>query len=426
MFNFGQVILSSAMILTAMWIAYKYLYLFGDKKKTNIFGVCTWWVYAIYQLIVECYRGTPSIWKLVFGIILIYFVSVSNFHWKTRNVIFTVCQFYSIWAIIEMIVFWIIQIIVVGDESKKDVMGVVISKIVMIILVFFVSVHKKTNNDGIVSFKYNMFLLFVPLGSIYISHVIFIEQNINSLSCMIAFSILLMLNVIIFELYDKLAEIYRLENEKIVYEKQFEILSRSTEEQRKIREEFHEERHNLNNKLIVLKKSIEKYDKNTAMEVIDRIINVNTESKFLFSTGNEIVDAIINVKHIVAKEYDIQFKCKIFVPEILPIKQCDIGIVLGNAIDNAIEAVKDCKISKKNIDISIGVKKESLVIIIKNPFEHTLLKNKNGDFLSTKSAKEHHGFGLKSIYKVAEQYGGEVITSVEDNSFTIMIFLNLP
>lgn len=425
MFSIGQYVLHGVMIFTAIWIAYKYLNTFGEKKKQNVLGLCAWLLYGIYQFAVEYYRDTPSIWKLIFGILLIYLVALFNYSWERRNCFFAICQFYVVWAIIEMIVFVILKSIA-NDEVKEEVIGVIISKIIMIIAVNIVSRHINGEAKDMISFKYYLFLLFVPLGSIYIAHVLFAEGITHTFSGMIAFSVLLLLNIIIFEIHDQLAEIARLEKEKVVYEQQIEIISRNTEEQKRIREEFHTERHNWNNELIVLKRCVENCDKKTILEEMDRIIKVNTDGNYVYNSGNEIVDAIINVKHIVAKEYGIVFNCKIFVPERLPVKQSDIGIVLGNAIDNAIDAVKECKNSDKIIDIFIGIKKESIVMSVKNPYEHKLIKDRSGRYLSTKDNKGQHGYGLKSIYKVAEKYGGEVVIYDYENYFTIMIFMNLP
>ena len=56
---------------------------------------------------------------------------------------------------------------------------------------------------------------------------------------------------------------------------------------------------------------------------------------------------------------------------------CDIGIALGNALDNAIEAVRDCRQHQKVIEISMGVKKQALVMLIKNPYEHVLKNDRS-------------------------------------------------
>lgn len=141
--------------------------------------------------------------------------------------------------------------------------------------------------------------------------------------------------------------------------------------------------------------------------------------------GNGLVDALINFKYTIAKEQHIKFILKIFIPEILPINQCDMGIILGNTIDNAIEAVKKCKSKEKNIYITMGIKKEALVLIVKNPYEHCVKKDKNGNLLSTKKEFSRHGYGINSIKRVADRYNGEVLIDMQDGIFAITIIMNL-
>ena len=84
---------------------------------------------------------------------------------------------------------------------------------------------------------------------------------------------------------------------------------------------------------------------------LNKIINNCHYVEAVSNSGNSTVDAIINFKYAVAREYGIEFCFNIFIPEELPIEQCDIGVVLGNAIDNAIEAVRECKNKEKIIPI---------------------------------------------------------------------------
>ena len=60
------------------------------------------------------------------------------------------------------------------------------------------------------------------------------------------------------------------------------------------------------------------------------------------------------------------------------------GIVLGNILDNAIEATEKCNSSAKKIEIIMGIKKEALVLVVKNPLAGSLKRNKDGKLLSTK------------------------------------------
>ncbi len=303
-------------------------------------------------------------------------------------------------------------------------MGVVISNIFMIILIYIVSVIKNEKSGEIIPNNFYLFLLLIPVGSIYIAINEFYSKS-NRFSAMVTISILLLFNVVIFEIYIKLNEMFLYEKEKTVYAQQLEIISGNTVEQEKIMEEFHQEKHNLINELIVLKGGIENDDKETVIRNLNKIINNCNIAESISNSGNSTVDAIINFKYAVAKEYGIDFHLKIFIPSELPIEPCEMGVVLGNAIDNAIEAIRECKGKEKVIEISMGVKKESCIIVIKNLYENKIKRNKRGRILSTKREEHRHGYGLKSIEKIAEEYGGEVIVDVKDNIFSLTVILNL-
>lgn len=205
-----------------------------------------------------------------------------------------------------------------------------------------------------------------------------------TLITMICFSILLLFNVFVFSIYTKLGEKLIDENRNAVHAKQLDIISKSIVEQKKMMEEFHLQKHNLVNELIVLKNGIETNDEEKVISNLNRIINDFNISESISYSGNSTVDALINFKYAVAKEYGIKFLMKIHVPNELPIDQCDLGVVLGNTLDNAIEATKDCEVNEKTIEISMGIKKEACVLLIKNPYEHKLLLDRNGNLLSTK------------------------------------------
>ena len=121
----------------------------------------------------------------------------------------------------------------------------------------------------------------------------------------------------------------------------------------------------MTNELVSLKGYIEKGDIDGIIENLDNIIHSNQYAEKISNSGNSTVDAIINFKYAAASKFDIKFSLKIFIPDEFPIDICDIGIVLGNAIDNAIEAVRECRNQKKIIEISMGVKKEAWVVVIK-------------------------------------------------------------
>ena len=127
------------------------------------------------------------------------------------------------------------------------------------------------------------------------------------------------------------AENFMLENEKTVYEQQLYMISRNTEEQKKMMEGFREERHNFINKLIVLKDDMEHSEKERALEELNWLMQELPGKSIISNCGNSTVDALINFKNITAEKAGVAFRLKIFIPANLPINQCDLGVVMGNA-----------------------------------------------------------------------------------------------
>lgn len=101
------------------------------------------------------------------------------------------------------------------------------------------------------------------------------------------------------------------------------------------------------------------------------------------------------------------------------------GIVLGNAIDNAIEGISECTLDKKIIQICMGIKKEEFVLIVKNPYNHPIRTDRDGNLLTTKKDHKSHGYGVNSIRRVVEKYQGEVLLDTQNNIFTITIIMKL-
>lgn len=359
------------------------------------------------------------------SILLMFLISVTSYYQNKRMNLYIVILLHAVWALNEMLVFYCLGILS-AELGESHRIGTVVSKIFMMIIVSLLSVYWKKKNNEFIPAVYDMVLLFIPAGSMYIAiHEFFaIEKSDSMIRPMLTVSILLLFNIIVFEMYSKLSEKFALEKEKTVYEQQLEMMNRNTEEQKKMMEGFREEKHNFVNELIVLKDSIEHGEKEKALEEIKRLIHGFPIESKISNCGNSTVDALINFKNITAEKAGVKLRLKIFIPEKLPINPCDLGVVMGNAIDNAIEAAEKCTAGDKFVEITMGVKKEALVFIIKNPFQNELREDKQGNLLSTKRDKNRHGYGVKSMKRVVEKYQGEVLIEAENQMFVMTVIMN--
>lgn len=425
MYNVGNLIFDATMVVATLWIVNKYLGIF-NKKRQNIMSVSIWILFAIFQVYVQINSGIASIWTTIISIGLVILISLFGYTNKGKKSILEVCFLYVVWVLIEIMISFCVNLLPL-DENHSVMAGNIISKIIMIIGVYVFSIMWEKTDNNFIPARYYVGLLFVPIGSIYIAVNEFYSINNMKevLPSMVTFSILLLFNIIILEIYSKISENFIMEKEKAIYTQQINIMAINTEEQKKVMENFHREKHDWISELIALKNEIEYENKDVVLQNIDRIIQNCQFGEAISDTGNKCIDALINVKYTTAKEKGIDFILKIFIPEELPINQCDMGIVLGNILDNAIEATEKCNSSAKKIEIIMGIKKEALVLVVKNPLAGSLKRNKDGKLLSTKEDSKRHGYGINSVIKVARKYNGDVIIEEEGGEFVITVTMNL-
>lgn len=340
-------ILNITMTIATLWIVNRFWGSFFERKKMSVLSTVVWLIFFVFQIIFQYNRGNINIGITLINAILILAIAICGHDYVRNKTYFLLVIFYSVWSLLEVLVFFMLSNQKVYQENL-DILGGVVSRIFMIIFVYVISLFCRRNQEEFISNNFYLYLLIVPSGSIYIAINEFYSKG-NKISSMFAISILLIFNLVIFELYIKANELFQYEKEKTIYVQQLEIISGNTIEQKKMMEDFHEEKHNLINELIVLKERIERNDKDTVIQNLNKIINICKTAERISNTGNSTVDAIINFKYAVASKYGIDFCLKVFIPDELPIEQCDIGVVLGNALDNAIEAVKMCKSKEKKM-----------------------------------------------------------------------------
>ena len=364
MCSIQRVIFCFSMVVATVWIIDRFLRIFLQKKKQTVLSLTIWAGFIVFELFVEMHAGEASIWTTLISTGVVCLISIICYDQNQKANLYIVILLYAIWTLIEMLVFYCMGILPI-ERQETHMIGTAVSKIFMIITIYMMSVYWKKKNNEFVPIYYDLILLLIPAGSMYIAiNEFFAYANGNSIvTPLITFSILLLFNIIVFEIYSKLSENFMLENEITVYEQQLDLINRNTEEQKKMMEGFREEKHNFINQLIVLKDSIEHGEKGKAIEELNRLIYLLPGNSKISNCGNSTVDALINFKNLTAEKADVELKLKIFIPENLPINQCDLGVVMGNAIDNAIEAAQQYDGTDKFVEITMGVKKEALVLV---------------------------------------------------------------
>lgn len=142
----------------------------------------------------------------------------------------------------------------------------------------------------------------------------------------------------------------------------------------------------------------------------------------LIESGNVNLDAILNSKLSLALKNGIEVDYKAECPETLAVSDIDLCALIGNLIDNAVEACEKLTDETPFIRLYIGVLKKQLYISVTNATNETVRKM-DSEYISTK--RGNHGHGLKRINLVVEKYGGYINRQNEPGVFVTEIMLPL-
>lgn len=140
----------------------------------------------------------------------------------------------------------------------------------------------------------------------------------------------------------------------------------------------------------------------------------------LYKTGNKVLDTVLTMKGLECKNKGIEFTCLTDGRKLTFMRESDTYSLFLNLLNNCIEAVENLPPELRAISLNVISRGAGLQIITENYFEGDRVFV-NGLSQTTKQNKQYHGYGLKSIQRVAEKYGGELQIKAEQGIFTVSI-----
>lgn len=234
-------------------------------------------------------------------------------------------------------------------------------------------------------------------------------------------SVILMMSILVFNMnrqYEIEKELAKLKAEQAeLLERDYTTLNHAYAVNAKLFHDFH-------NHIGVLRQllSHEKYAE--AVEYLDELQSPVKEMTDIVRTGDETVDYLINSKAAAAAASGIQLQAQVEFPRHTNIRSVDLCVILGNLLDNALEAARQVSLSEPRfIKLTIRRINQMLVIKVENSFLVSPVQEK-GRLKTTKTESGLHGWGLKSARTAAEKYDGMIQTTYAGNLFRAVATLS--
>ncbi len=204
------------------------------------------------------------------------------------------------------------------------------------------------------------------------------------------------------------------ENELI--RQQNQCLERSLNEQENTLFLWRQSIHDYKNTIITLDSYLKQDRLKELTDYIDLEKTKFAQSSPFFRTGNSTADTMINTKYSTARKMGIPFSVNAKMPEKCIVSDIQLAAMIGNLLDNAIEAQENE--NDPFILVQISTVGELLIIKIVNR-----CTSPSGNSDTTKNDKQFHGIGLKSVEKTARQYNGDFSLKYENGTAAATVII---
>lgn len=381
--------------------------------------------YSIYFIIITLLYLTVNIPIVnMIGNLVLFFLLTLNYQASIKSrIIFTVFMYMILMAIESIIVLLSRHLYSTASSmnpQSKSIIGMISIKMISYVVVLLIGNYNDMKKGVSIPTTLWVSIFIIPLGSLYIMIVILQQSHFNTDSIAISIAILLTINIIVFYLYSVLGELFKDKVEKIMlkeqnkyYQKQLEIMSKNNEDTRAFN-------HDLRNHLSIIRGYIQLDANEKACKYIDKMAQNDYMIKEISSCGNIDIDTVLNYTLYEATKKNIFLSLEVNVPTNIDIASFDIVVILGNLLDNAIEASSKVKNDDKKIDIIIKYKTDILFIHIKNTFDGSISYEKD-NIITSKGDRKNHGIGLNNIRNTLKKYDGSMEINHNNNVFCVDI-----
>ena len=213
------------------------------------------------------------------------------------------------------------------------------------------------------------------------------------------------------------SEIARLKQEQAeIVERDYQALRRTYEGNAKLY-------HDLHNHIEAIYQCLLQGDTEEAARYCEDLRTPVREISQTVWTGDKALDYLISSKMALAEQEQIKTKVNIEYPHNTNIRSVDLTTILGNLLDNALEAAQAAPDGLRFLNLTIRRINAMLIIKVENGYGHDL-KREDGKLLTTKSNRAFHGWGLKSVQTAADRYDGTISTDDKDGIFQSVVTLS--
>ena len=407
------------------------IYFYKCEKNNITLLWITYFIYWVVGTIIHITGGSP----LINIAINLSFVSIITLFYQSKftHRIFAVFITAIITMSSELFVLAIYSLIFslgFEDISTNENQIILLTTMVRVLLLAILKtyqyskVKKTTQKNTKQSTLDCLTAVSIPTYSIIIVHCIFMlskNQGGSNLYVIVPLLIILIVNILFYYFYEKLVQVNETRTTNRLLEQQIEYYTSQYDEIIFNSRESQKLKHDLKHKLIFIQSQIKIDYGDMTSPIAQELSNLIGEfdlSEEVVYTQNVLINTILNYKVKQAKLMGIDFDINLDIEDTIELNEKDICVILGNALDNAMENFSTEHVSLKNIKLLIYQEPNHLYISISNPFIGKMVL-KNGLPVTNKKDASIHGIGLASIKMIIDNQHGFMKINFDEHIFKL-------
>lgn len=306
----------------------------------------------------------------------------------------------------------------IDSKAPEHLAGIWVVRLVMLgIAIFLANQQRKSSSPSRLISAAAMLGLF---GAVTLSEQTILPLDDDQIGTWIILSMVLLFSVLFYRLSrqrEMELEIAQLKQD------QAEILERDYQGLRRTYESNAKLYHDLHNHIETIYRCLTQGDIQEAVRYCEDLRTPVREISQTVWTGDKALDYLISSKLSLAEQEQIKTKVNIEYPHNTNIRSVDLTTILGNLLDNALEAAKAAPYELRFLNLTIRRINAMLIIKVENGYGNAPAEN-GGELETSKEDKAAHGWGLKSVQTAADRYDGTITTDYKDGVFQSVVTLS--
>jgi sensor histidine kinase YesM len=395
------------------------------------------------------YVGVPFYVNSIVYFLLLLFTTVILCKGSWKKKVLFILVYHGIVTIVEALLISVVMLIgnctveMISESEFAANLILILTQILVLIIIQVVNIVWKIKIGNRIKTQNWLGTILVSL-SCFIAVVVLVADMIESGNAIISQIILLMLLIGMeffnYYFYSVSTELEQAEITAEIYHNQVIMYKEWYKGNQRLSQEIHAFQHDINNHFGALRNICEKGEKGYEPqeclakigEYLDNIGKRKHKTHNITNSGNLVLDSVIDMKKSYCIRKNICVEEELYIPKNIDYDSTDLVILLGNLMDNAIEACDKLPTTQeRRIIPKIQYRAGNLILSIQNTYDGSMdgqggiIQNKI-PWTTSKADSHMHGIGLYNVLKVVKKYDGTMRWKAANKLFTIDIWLYAP